>query len=300
MRFANLAGRLTYIPAGSGEQLAGAAGVDVHTASGGVIPAAPELALERWDEVLEWARGAGEIDDPATQVAVELEALGAASPRPRQIFGVGLNYADHGAESGFELPSQPLIFTKFSSSVTGPYGEIALSSGSVDWEVEIAVVIGRRAEHLEREHAWDAVAGLTVGQDLSDRDIQMRPSGMPQFGLGKSLPGFAPLGPLLVTPDALASPNDLELRCTLNDEEVQHSRSSQLIFPIDELIAYLSGILPLLPGDVIFTGTPSGVGMARTPPVYLKAGDRLDSWVEGIGTMSHGFAPVATPAQVGA
>ena len=230
MRFANLAGRLTYIP-GSGEQLAGAAGVDVHIASGGVIPARSRAGARALGRRARMGSGRRRGQRPGGTgrggAGVARGGIPAATPdlrrrtelrRPRRRIGFLSCRPNHS--------SSP----RFSGAVTGPYGEIALRSGTVDWEVEVAVVIGRRAEHIGREHAWNAVAGLTVGQDLSDRDIQMRPSGSPQFGLGKSLPGFAPLGPLLVTPDALASPNDLELRCTLNDEEVQHSRSSRLIF----------------------------------------------------------------------
>jgi 2-keto-4-pentenoate hydratase/2-oxohepta-3-ene-1,7-dioic acid hydratase in catechol pathway len=302
MRFANHDGRLTLVEAAAEDDLHGATGVDVHEASGGRLPAEPEAALLRWDEVLAWADDHRRARSaPGTGVVtLERERLGAPSPAPRQVFGVGLNFADHGAESGMELPSMPLIFTKLSTAVTGPYGDVPITTQTVDWEVEIAVVMGRTARSVAAADAWSSVAGLSVGQDLSDRDIQWRPPSSPQFGLGKSLPGFAPLGPLLVTPDELPDPDDLELSCVLNGEVVQQARSAQMIFPIGELIAYLSGIVPLLPGDVIFTGTPSGVGMGRTPPLYLKDGDRLESHVEGLGTMSHHFTAVAASQVVSA
>jgi 2,4-diketo-3-deoxy-L-fuconate hydrolase len=226
-----------------------------------------------------------------------LDQLGSPSPRPRQIFGIGVNYADHGAEADIAIPEVPLVFTKLSTAITGPYGAIPLSSETVDWEVEIVVVIGRTARHVASGEGWEYVAGVTAGQDLSDREIQWRPQGTPQFGLGKSLLGFAPIGPVLITPDEYADPNDIELACRLNGEEVQRSSSAQMLVPVPEIISYLSGILTLHPGDVIFTGTPSGIGMTRQPPRYLKAGDRLESFVARAGSMSHTFTTVRAPQQ---
>ena len=293
MKFANHDGRLTLIDRASDGELQGARGIDVNRASAGRIPAEPEQALEHWDEVQAWARQRVESEEvqsaEAGDVTLEADRLGSPSPQPRQIFGIGLNYADHGAEAGMQLPEVPLIFTKLSTAVTGPFDPIQISTEAVDWEVEIAVVIGASARDVPAVDAWNVVAGLTAGQDLSERDIQWRPRETPQFGLGKSLPGFAPLGPLLVTPDEYADPDDIELSCRLNGEEVQHSRSSKMLFSIPAIIAYLSAITPLLPGDVLFTGTPAGIGMTRTPPRYLAPGDRLESWVEGAGVMSHTF-----------
>jgi 2,4-diketo-3-deoxy-L-fuconate hydrolase len=285
MRFANHEGRLTLISAGPDDELDGATGIDVHEASGGAIPADPELALQAWGDVLTWVRN----PRPTAATTLRRAGLGSPSPRPRQIFGIGVNYADHGAESGMDVPDVPLVFPKLSTAVAGPFDAIALSTETVDWEIEIAVVIGASARHVPEARAWDIVAGLTVGQDLSDRDIQGRPQSTPQFSLGKSLAGFAPLGPVLVTPDEFADRDDIELVCLLNGEEMQRSRSSKMILSVATLIAYLSSVVELLPGDVIFTGTPSGIGMSRTPPRYLSPGDRLESWVEGIGSMSHTF-----------
>lgn len=285
MRVANHAGRLVLLASDANGQLHGARAIDVHRASGGTIPAEPELAYEHWDAVLALA---GDSPD-ACEVTIDREQLGSPSPRPRQIFGVGINYADHGAEADMAVPETPLIFTKLSTAVTGPYGPIVLSTKTVDWEVEIAVVVGRRARDVTASVAWDYVAGVTAGQDLSDRDIQWRPEATPQFGLGKSLAGFAPLGPILATPDEYPDPDDIELACLLNGEEVQRSRSAQMLLSVPEIISYLSGILTLYPGDVVFTGTPGGVGMTRTPPRYLKAGDTLESFVARVGSMSHTF-----------
>jgi 2,4-didehydro-3-deoxy-L-rhamnonate hydrolase len=286
MRFANCDNRLTLLTYG-GEPSDGVElrGIDVSRGSGGTLPHQPEAALERWDAVIEWAARITTGDDSPIDVA----SIASPSPRPRQIFGIGINYADHGAEAGMERPEVPLVFTKLSPAIAGPFDSIQLTTQTVDWEVEVAVVIGRTVRAATIEEAWGSVAGLTVGQDLSDRDIQWRPKASPQFSVGKSLPGFGPLGPLLVTPDEFKDPDDIELACRLNGDEVQRSRTSSMLFSVPELIAYLSSLTTLLPGDVIFTGTPAGIGMTRTPPRYLKPGDRLDSWVEGIGTMSHVF-----------
>jgi 2,4-diketo-3-deoxy-L-fuconate hydrolase len=154
-------------------------------------------------------------------------------------------------------------------------------------EVELVVVIGRRARRVPGADAWSHVAGLTIGQDLSEREIQFRPSNVPQFTLGKSLPRFGPIGPALVTADAFEDPNDLELGCSINGEEKQRGRTSDFIFSIAELIEYLSAATVLYPGDVIMTGTPSGIGSSRTPPEFLRPGDVIESWVDGIGRMRH-------------
>jgi 2,4-diketo-3-deoxy-L-fuconate hydrolase len=291
VRLANHAGRLVLLTSGFRDGPDGARGIDVHHASGGRIPAEPELAYEQWDELV---RLAGDVL-ATEEIAIERDQLGSPSPQPRQIFGIGINYADHGAEADMAVPEVPLVFTKLSTAITGPYGAIALSTETVDWEVEIAVVMGRRARDVTSSEAWEFVAGVTAGQDLSDRDIQWRPQATPQFGLGKSLAGFAPLGPILVTPDEYPDPDDIELACLLNGEEVQRSSSAQMLISVPEIIAYLSGILTLYPGDVIFTGTPSGIGMTRTPPRYLKVGDSLDSFVAGVGSMSHTFTQVCAP-----
>jgi 2-keto-4-pentenoate hydratase/2-oxohepta-3-ene-1,7-dioic acid hydratase in catechol pathway len=276
MRFINLGGRATLVDRDGG-------GIDVERASGGRLPAAPAEALDRWPELLAWASAHEGTGD----VGIVDAMIGAPSPAARQIFGVGLNYASHAAESGFELPEQPLIFTKLHASLAGPYDEIPISTDQVDWEVELVVVIGRHARHVRAAEAWEHVAGLTIGQDLSERDIQFRPSNLPQFSLGKSLPRFGPIGPALVTVDEFDDPNDLELVCTVNGEERQRGRTSDFIFSVAELIEYLSALTVLYPGDVIMTGTPSGIGSSRTPPQFLRPGDVVESWIEGIGSMRH-------------
>jgi 2,4-diketo-3-deoxy-L-fuconate hydrolase len=273
MRIANVAGRLSL--------LIDDRRVDVCDASEGRFTADPQAVFERWDEFVAWTHAAAPHADGVPLDAATVEA---PVPRPRQVFAIGLNYASHAAESGIDLPEYPTTFTKFPTSIAGPASGVELPSEKVDWEAELVVAIGRRAHRIAAADAWNHVAGLTVGQDLSERAVQLRPP-VPQFSLGKSFPGFAPIGPYLVTPDELPDPDDLELSCALNGEEVQRARTSDLIFSVPDLIEYLSAVLPLLPGDLIFTGTPSGVGAARTPPRYLTPGDELVTTIDGIGTL---------------
>jgi 2,4-didehydro-3-deoxy-L-rhamnonate hydrolase len=253
--------------------------VDIATASGGTLPDDPQLLYEHWPEVRALADRA-----PQPTAPFEPSALRAPVPRPRQVFAIGMNYAAHAAEAGVEAPTFPPTFTKFPTCLTGPDATVELPSEFVDWEVELVVVIGRHAYEVEAGQGWGHVAGLTVGQDLSERIVQTRPPA-PQFSLGKSFPGFGPAGPWVITPDELDDPDDLDLGCTVNGEEVQKSRTSDLIFGVDALVHLLSGITPLLQGDLIFTGTPSGVGGTRTPPRFLAPGDELVSTIEGIGTI---------------
>ncbi|WP_031467632.1 fumarylacetoacetate hydrolase family protein [Sciscionella sediminilitoris] len=276
MRFASLSGRLHQVTA-PGRVL------DLHTASGGSLPADPQQAYARWSEVLDFAAGTGAADGDR---AVSEESYENPVPTPRQVFAIGLNYADHAAESALAVPEHPPVFTKFVTSLTGPYGRIPVPQGEVDWEVELVVVIGARAHRVAAEDAWSHVAGLSVGQDLSERVLQL--SGpAPQFSLGKSHPGFGPIGPVLVTPEELPDRDDLELGCLVNGEQMQQGRTRDMVFPVPELIARLSAVTPLLPGDVIFTGTPSGVGLGRKPARWLNPGDELRSYVHGIGEMRH-------------
>jgi 2,4-didehydro-3-deoxy-L-rhamnonate hydrolase len=181
----------------------------------------------------------------------------------------------------------PATFTKFPASITGPFAAVELPNGTVDWEVELVVVVGRRADRVAVADAWSHIAGLTVGQDLSDRTLQFAAGG--QFSLGKSHRGFAPLGPWVVTPDELDDPDDLALGCSIDGETVQDARTSDLVFGVSQLVTELSAVVPLLPGDIIFTGTPAGVGFTRRPPRFLQPGETLTSWVEGIGTIRTRF-----------
>ncbi len=218
--------------------------------------------------------------------------LDAPVPRPRQVFAIGLNYADHAAESGMEMPPAPLTFTKFPSSLAGPTADIPLSGDMVDWEVEIVVVIGRPCVDVAAADAWDAVAGLTLGQDISDRLVQLTGS-PPQFSLGKSFPAYAPIGPALVSVDAFTDPDDIGLWCDVSGERMQESSSANLIFSIPTLVAYLSSICTLEPGDLVFTGTPDGVGMASGR--FLRDGDVVVSGADVIGELHNRCVPGSGP-----
>jgi len=276
MRVANVAGRLTLVVDG--------AGVDVERASAGRFGPGVQDVYDRWEEFREWAAGAPlPPGDPFHEAD-----LGAPAPAPRQVFAVGLNYRDHAREAGFDVPqTEPPVFTKFPSCITGPTGEIALPPGGhTDWEVELVAVVGRAAYRVSAPDALSYLAGFTVGQDLSERLLQMA-SSPPQFSLGKSLPGFGPIGPWLVSTDEIADPQDLELGCSIDGEQVQLGRTSQMIFSVPDLLVMLSAAVRLLPGDVIFTGTPAGVGMGRTPPRWLAAGEELVTHIGGIGQMRH-------------
>jgi 2-keto-4-pentenoate hydratase/2-oxohepta-3-ene-1,7-dioic acid hydratase in catechol pathway len=245
---------------------------------------------DRWDEFRHWV---DHLEAPESgfefHQLIESELLSPA-PAPRQVFGIGLNYRDHATETGTQLPTRPATFTKFPTCIVGGFHEVELPEGSVDYEVELVVVIGKRSHGVLEEEAWSHVAGVTVGQDLSERILQ-RAAGN-QFSLGKSFPGFGPMGPCLVTPDELTEPEDMALRCTLNGEVMQDGRTSDMVFGVSRLIEELSAVVTLLPGDVIFTGTPAGVGWVRQPPRFLQPGDVLESTIDGIGTirnrMRHG------------
>lgn len=271
MRLAVLDGRAVVIDADGA--------VDVNEASHGRFGPDPMACYDQWSSLLTWA--ADNTSSAIHQVLPECPAYEAPSPRPRQAFGVGVNYADHAAEAGMAVPGDPLIFAKFTSSLAGQASPLSITVPTVDWEVELVVVIGASARDLAKGDAWSAVAGLTIGQDISDRQLQFA-GATPQFSLGKSRPGY---GPRLVTPDEFDDPNDLAISCTLNGETVQEARTSGLIHDVPSIVSYLSSVVTLLPGDVIFTGTPAGVGFARTPPRFLTGGDVLVSSIQGIGEL---------------
>ena len=220
--------------------------------------------------------------DVAPDGRVADAVIDAPIPRPRQVFAIGVNYADHAKESGMAPPPSPLTFTKFPSAIAGPTADVPLTGDMVDWEVEIVVVIGSTCSYVPVDRAWEVVAGLTLGQDISDRRVQMAGT-PPQFSLGKSFPAFAPIGPAVVSIDSFADPMDIALWCDVSGERMQESRSSHLIFAIPTLFAYLSSICILEPGDLIFTGTPQGVGMARGR--FLAVGDVIASGAEGMGEL---------------
>lgn len=213
----------------------------------------------------------------------ENERLAAPIARPSKIVCIGLNYASHAKESGMELPKEPVLFFKSTTAVCGPNDDVIIPKGSVktDWEVELAVVIGRKASYVSEDEAMDYVVGYTVHNDVSEREFQLEREG--QWVKGKSNDTFAPLGPWLVTSDQVADPHNLHLWLKLNDETMQDSNTSDMVFKIPELISYVSQFMTLLPGDVISTGTPFGVGLGLDPQRYLVPGDVMELGIEGLG-----------------
>lgn len=209
--------------------------------------------------------------------------LGSPIARPSKIICIGLNYRKHAIESGMAVPEVPIIFMKATSSLCGPFDNILIPKNSVktDWEVELAVVIGKRAKYVSKENAMEYVAGYCVHNDVSERDFQLHHGG--QWVKGKSADNFAPLGPVLVTKTEIEDPHNLRLWLKLNGKMLQDSNTSDLVFDIPELIEHLSQYMTLLPGDVISTGTPAGVGLGLTPPTYLKEGDVVELGIEGLG-----------------
>ncbi len=209
--------------------------------------------------------------------------LGSPICRPSKIVCVGLNYAKHAQESGMEVPSEPVLFFKASSAVVGPFDEVVLPKNSKksDWEVELAVVIGAKASYISEENAMKHVAGYVLHNDISEREYQLEREG--QWVKGKSCDTFAPLGPFVATSDEIENPHNLHLWLKLNGTTMQDSNTSDLIFGIPKLVSYISEFMTLLPGDVISTGTPFGVGLGLDPQLYLKAGDEMELGIEGLG-----------------
>ena len=207
-------------------------------------------------------------------------------PRPDKVICIGLNYADHARESGMALPSEPVYFAKFSSAVAAPGDPIVLPkvSQEVDYEAELVLVIGKGGRYIPESQAREHIAAYCCGNDVSARDWQLRKPGG-QWLLGKSFASFAPFGPALVTADEVPDPGHLAIELRLNGQVMQHSSTAQLIFGVDQLVAYVSQVCTLVPGDLIFTGTPPGVGFARKPPVWLKPGDIVEVEIQGLGTL---------------
>lgn len=279
MRLANFDNRAALIR--------GDGALDLEVASQGRFGPDMQSLFESWETFLEWSAAA---DLSGTAVPIDRSKLLAPSPAPRQVFAIGVNYRDHAEEAGLAVPDGvPPVFTKYPTCLAGAETTVTLPRGGhTDWEVELVVIIGKPARCVDAAQAWNHVAGLTVGQDLSERISQLQ-GPVPQFSLGKSFTGFGPTGPWLVTPDEFATPDDLEIGCSVDGEVVQQSRTSNLIRPVSWLIAALSEVLTLLAGDVIFTGTPGGVGLGRAPQRFIRAGDTVRSWIEGIGEITQTF-----------
>jgi 2,4-didehydro-3-deoxy-L-rhamnonate hydrolase len=284
MRIANNAGRLALV---QNDRI-----LDVERASERAFVAEPAEAFARWSELVAWANTIDVESHPDATPLVGA-VLDAPSPKPRQVIGIGLNYADHAAESGLPLPETPLVFTKFASSVAGPDVDVVLPGPTTDWEAELVIVIGRGGRRIPLAEARSHIAGFTVGQDLSERTVQWQ--GQPaQFSMGKSFENAAPIGPVIVTLDEFDDPERLPVTTTIvgadgTSTQVQNGNTDQLIFGIDELIVRLSQTIELLPGDLIFTGTPPGVGAGRDPKRFLVAGETLVTEIEGIGRITQRF-----------
>jgi 2,4-diketo-3-deoxy-L-fuconate hydrolase len=270
MKIANHNGRAVLV---LGDRIA-----DIANVSNGRFGPDPMSVYADWDAFVEFAGGITAGDAPLVEAD-----LGNPVPAPRQVFAIGLNYRSHAEEAGMAVPEVPATFTKFPASLAGPFDDIEITVPAVDWEVELVAVIGRRADLVPESAAWSHVAGLAVGQDISDRKLQMAAGA--QFSLGKSRRGYGPIGPWVVTVDEFSNPDDVALGCSVDGEKLQEARTSDLVFSVPRLVAELSAVLPLLPGDVIFTGTPAGVGATRQPPRFLQPGQLLESWVEGVGTI---------------
>lgn len=204
--------------------------------------------------------------------------------RPSKIVCVGLNYAQHAKEAGMAIPKEPVLFFKATSAIVGPNDDVIIPKGSekTDWEVELAIVIGKKASYVSKENAFDHVAGYVLHNDYSERAFQIEKEG--QWCKGKGCDTFAPLGPFIATTDEIQNPNDLKLWLKLNGEMVQNSSTNDFIFNVQEVVSYISQFMTLLPGDVISTGTPFGVGLGFDPPKYLKSGDVVELGIEGLGS----------------
>lgn len=284
MRIGNLNDRLVLID--------GQNALDVHGASEGRFGPDPQSAYADWSAFATWAAGA----DTSAARPFAAADLGAPVPAPRQVFAIGLNYREHALEANMGIPEQPVVFTKFPSCLAGPECEVEVLSQEIDWEAELVVVISTGGHDIALEDAWDHVAGYTIGQDLSERILQ-RSGPAPQFGLAKSYPNFGPTGPAVVTLDEVTNRDDLAISCAIDGETMQDGRTNDLIFPVDEIVSRLSRIVSLYPGDLIFTGTPSGVGLGRSPQRFLQPGEELVTTIEGLGELRQRFvAPSGAPA----
>ena len=254
---------------------------DIATISGGEVGPDPMSVFARPDRLMALAGG---LSPDQSHGVLSNAALGAPVPRPGKAFGIGLNYQEHADEASLEVPDNPVVFAKFPNCITGPFDNVEMRSDRCDYEGELVVVVGPGGKDIPEERAWDHVFGLTVGQDISDRAVQLA-SKPPHFDLGKSFDTFGPIGPVVKSVDEFTDPGNLRIRTFVNGELRQEDTTANLIFSVPVLVSYLSRITTLEPGDVIFTGTPSGVGMVQKK--WLADGDRVRTEIEGIGVMEN-------------
>tara|TARA_B100000902_G_C27056011_1_gene786631 strand:- start:25 stop:867 length:843 start_codon:yes stop_codon:yes gene_type:complete len=271
--FANVNGKSALISDGSF--------FDLEAISDGAVSADPMEALTE-PETLHTL--SADLESFAASGMVDDVVLGAPVPRPANSFGIGLNYQTHVDEAAMDTPEVPMVFAKLPSCITGPTSDVQMRSGECDYEGELVVVIGSGGKDIREDRAWEHVVGLTVGEDFSDRGAQFM-STPAQFTLGKSMDSFGPTGPVLVSTDSFTDPADLELRTWVNGELRQHDRTSNMIFSIPELISFISRHVTLSTGDLIFTGTPEGVGFRNG--IFLTDGDVVQTSIEGIGTLEN-------------
>jgi 2-keto-4-pentenoate hydratase/2-oxohepta-3-ene-1,7-dioic acid hydratase in catechol pathway len=259
--------------------------IDLHDADS-TLPSCPKALLALEPEAISRAEKAVMAGRPVTAPVKRLPPI----PSPEKVICIGLNYADHARETSAALPPYPVVFNKFPTALL-PHEEavhLPKASEQVDYEAELVVVIGRGGRHIPQNEARGHVAAYTCGNDVSARDWQLNKPGR-QWLAGKSFDGFAPCGPWMVTADEIAEPGSLDIQLRLNGQVMQHSNTAELIFPVDQLVSYISQFCTLNPGDLIFTGTPGGVGMGRQPPVYLKPGDVTEVEIERIGVLRNRF-----------
>lgn len=274
LKLASVQGRAQFVIGSSTEFRV----VDVEHSSNGSLPSDVMSCYSVWESLRAHAETLSSTDG----VACSLEQLDCPVPQPRQLFAVGLNYKKHAEEMGSPIPSTPLTFAKFQSSINTPCGDVQLVGATCDYESELVIVIGAGGSNISQADAWQHIAGITAGQDISDRTLQY--SGVPpQFSLGKSRTGFTPMGPWVADMQHNPSRDDLRLTCSINGEIRQDTKTNDMIFDVSEIVSYLSGICQLFPGDAIFTGTTSGVGHGHKPPMYLQRGDIIETTLEGVG-----------------
>ena len=233
--------------------------------------------IEKLKEWLKSNQDSCPVVDAATR-------LGSPLVRPSKLVCVGLNYAQHAAESGMDVPKEPVLFFKSTTAIVGPNDDVIMPKGSTktDWEVELAIVIGKKASYVDQENAYDHIAGYVLHNDVSERAFQIERSG--QWCKGKGCDTFAPVGPFIATKDEIPNPNNLNLWLKLNGEMMQNSSTSDFIFNVEYVVSHISQFMTLLPGDIISTGTPFGVGLGLTPQMYLKEGDVMELGIDGLGT----------------
>jgi len=272
-RFANLAGRAVLV--NDSEYW------DLERASHGSVSSDPMVAISMATDI---DRLAPDILASTPSGTYDTHSLLAPVPSPSKVFAIGLNYKLHAEESAMEVPENPVVFTKFPSCITGPFSPVAMRGHAVDYEAEVVVVIGQGGRDIPRERAWEHVFGVTGGQDISDRVVQFA-SKPPHFDLGKSFDTYGPIGPVVVSPDSFEDRDAIGLSCAVNGEERQRDTTENLMFDVPTLIEYISRVTTLVPGDLIFTGTPAGVGASSKR--FLADGDVIITSVEGVGTMSN-------------